>query len=82
MPRPQARRHRLSDPWVGPWLRSMRATTTLTSEDIAMRLNIGRSSVSRLESGASSIPADDLPKVLDAYDLTPGKFAARALKAA
>ena len=33
------------------------------------------SAVSRIETGASSIPADDLPVVLEAYDATPLDFA-------
>ena len=38
------------------------------------------SAVSRIETGASSIPADDLPVVLEAYDATPLDFAREARK--
>jgi transcriptional regulator with XRE-family HTH domain len=73
------KRRRRCPPWVGPWLREQR---TVTTDEIAAKLGVGRSSVSRLESGASSIPADDLPAVLRVYGLTPQKFAAQASKRA
>lgn len=78
----QTSKRRRSEPWVGPWLRAHRLDSGATSEQIAKKLGVGRSSVSRLESGASSIAADDIPVVLRAYDLSPAKFAARAAKAA
>lgn len=49
-------------------------------EAIAKKLDRELSAVSRIETGASSIPADDLPVVLAAYDATPGQFAVEARK--
>jgi transcriptional regulator with XRE-family HTH domain len=78
---PNGRRRR-SSPWVGPWLREHRTAAGVALDEIARALDVGRSSVSRLESGVSSIPSDDLPAVLKVYGLTPRRFATRALKAA
>jgi len=73
-------RKRRSDPWVGPWLRSLRESADVPREQIADALNRELSAVSRIETGASSIPADDLPVVLAAYGTTPAKFAREAVK--
>ena len=79
----ESSRRRKSVAWVGPWLRQVRLDENKeTTEQVAARLGVGRSSVSRMESGASSIPADDLPLVLRAYDVSPSRFAARAAKRA
>jgi hypothetical protein len=50
--------------------------------DVARRLRRHVSAVSRIETGHSAIPADDLPVVLRAYRLTPEQFAERAMEAA
>ena len=45
---------------------------------VAKRLRRSKSAVSRIETGNSSIAADDLPSTLRAYALTVDDFAAAA----
>ena len=66
------------DPWVGPWLRARREDRQIERATIADRLGRDLSNVSRLETGDSAIPADDLPIVLRAYEATPDDSAAAA----
>ncbi len=65
-------------PWVGPWLQGHREERAIARDVIASRLRRDLSAVSRLETGASAIAADDLPVVLAAYGATPDDFAAMA----
>ena len=58
------------EPWVGPWLQELRLGAAMKREQIAERLKRNLSAVSRIESGVSSIPADDLPVVR----ISAGKF--------
>lgn len=84
----RARRSRRSrkrlEKWVGPWLRGMREAEKEKDslDDIAQRLGRDRGSISRIETGKQSIPADDLPLFLTAYGLTADDFAERARDAA
>lgn len=77
------RRRRLAT-WVGPWLREMRVERDRGSgdalADIAKRLNRDVSSVCRIEKGQNKLTADELPRVLRAYGLTPEQFAERAAR--
>lgn len=74
----QHSKRRRCEPWVGPWLKEQREENSLTVDEIRSRLKRSQSAISRMESGSAAIPADDLPMVLRAYDLTPGRFAAKA----
>lgn len=78
----QTNGRRRLDPWVGPWLQRQRLKSkpVVTREAIAAKIGRDTSAVGRIESGRSSIPADDLPVFLDAYGLTPAQFAAEARK--
>lgn len=70
------------DPWVGPWLRAAREGRNVSRDEIARRLARNLSAVSRMESGTSSVPADDIPVVLKAYGLTAAQFADEAKRRA
>lgn len=67
-------------PWVGSWLRSHRIAQGLRLRDIAVRLDCDESRISRIECGETRFVADDLPRVLAAYDLTASQFEARAIE--
>lgn len=64
-------------PWVGAWLREVRTASDKQDglAEIAERLNRDMPAISRIETGKISIPSDDLPLVLCAYDVTPEQFA-------
>lgn len=72
------RKHRKSDPWVGPWLMELRTRNKITRDQIAERLRRNTSTVGRIENGLISIAADDLPSVLLAYGATPAEYASAA----
>ena len=76
--RQQNTKRRRVDPWVGPWLQGYREERSIARDVIASRLRRDLSAVSRLETGASAITADDLPVVLAAYGATPDDFASAA----
>lgn len=67
-------------PWVGPWLRGVReagATDDKPAPDIASvakRLRKSKSAISRIETGKSAIPAEDLPAFLRAYGASVDEF--------
>lgn len=67
-----------TEPWVGPWLKEIRVGREVDRAEIARRLGRHLSAVSRIETGASAIPSDDLPIVLRAYGATPAEYAAEA----
>lgn len=65
-----------AEPWVGGWLREIREKESDDDQGaVAKRLGRDQSYVSRIETGASAIAADDLPSVLSAYNVTPARFA-------
>jgi transcriptional regulator with XRE-family HTH domain len=64
--------------WVGPWLRGIREGGPLDQTDMGKKLGRDQSYVSRLEAGLGIITADDLPRVLRAYGVTPAQFAEQA----
>lgn len=68
--------------WVGPWLSEQREKKKIPRKVVAAELDRDDTTIYRLECGDSSIPADDLPIVLRAYKLTPGQFAAEAVRRA
>ena len=67
---------------MGPWLREKRLAANETLDDIATRLGVDVSTVSRFETGDCAFPADDLPVILSAYSLTSRQFADRASREA
>jgi len=69
-------------PWIGDWLRQARQGANERLSDVAERLRSDISTISRLETGTCTFPADDLPVILKAYGLTALEFAQRASKEA
>jgi hypothetical protein len=76
------------EPWVGPWLRSVRVGEFdgRDKEGIAKvaarvtRLGeepVVMSTLSRIERGETFFPADELPRFLAAYKVTVADFAAQ-----
>lgn len=63
------------EPWLGPWLNTVRIKNNLQAKDIASKLNIHPANVARRECGDQAINGDDLPATLAAYGVTPKQFA-------
>jgi len=63
--------------WVGPWLRSIRASRKPRQDiaHVAAVLDVTISTLSRIERGDTRFPADELPKFLAAYGTTYDAFA-------
>lgn len=72
---PMDHRRRRPDPWVGAWLRGLRKASDITPEVIAEKLKRDPSWLSRIETGVSSISADDMPAVLAAYGVSTSRYA-------
>lgn len=89
-PKERQRRARVAA-WVGPWLRSIRLSHKVRRDgelrteeiaDVAERLDILITSLSRIERGETFFPSDELPKFLAAYRTTVDDFAAQAREVA
>ena len=77
----KARRPRPAPPpWLGSWLRSARGKKH--QSEIAKVLGWDVSRVCRVELGRLTFDAGELPKVLDAYGLTPRQFELELARAA
>jgi transcriptional regulator with XRE-family HTH domain len=74
---PTARRREL-----GSMLRSLRAGTGLTTEEVAERLGVSRSKVSRLENGRRGASQGDIARLCDLYQVEEGQRARLAELAA
>lgn len=73
--KPRAR----TDRWVGHWLRDCRKEAGLEQGDVVSRLRardykVDQSQVSRMETGKSTIAADDLPVIVEAFGSTMRRF--------
>src|SRR5580693_2800209 len=62
--RPTVRRREL-----GFLLRSLRAATGLTTEQVAERIGVSRSKISRLENGRRGASEDDITRLCDLYQV-------------
>ena len=64
-------------PWIGEWLREQRVASGLEAKDVAAKLNVHPSNITRRESGEQHWRANDIPVVLPAYGISPQRFAAK-----
>ena len=81
--RKKNRPRRSTPPWVGPWLKQVREARreTVHQGEVAARMDRDQPYVSRLESGEMTLPADDLPLVLRAYEVSEAQFAKKMREA-
>lgn len=83
-PRASRSRRARVDPWVGPWLRSVRRARNrglaprnrIDLADAAERLGLTVSTLSRIERGEVLFPADELPRILAGYRIAISEFGA------
>jgi len=63
--------------WLGPWLRSVRIKDEVPVKVVADKLGIDPSNLLRRERGGATIGDHELKATLDAYSVTPERFAAQ-----
>ena len=63
--------------WLGPWLRAVRTKDNISAATIGERLGIEAANVLRRERGAVAIGDHELKPTLEAYGVTPERFAAQ-----
>ncbi len=63
--------------WLGPWLRSVRLKDKVPVKDVASKLDLDPSNLLRRERGGATIGDHELKATLDAYGVTPERFAAQ-----
>lgn len=63
--------------WLGNYLRETRKRKGMDAVLIAQALGIHPTALRRRETGASTIPGDDIAVVLKAYGISPRQFATK-----